>query len=238
LMQFAHPLIAAGVFEHSHFRASPRVAVSRLHHTIRAMLALTFGDASERDETLDGIRAIHRRVNGHLDVATGPFPGGTRYSAEDPELVLWVHVTLLDSIPLIYELLIRPLTSAERDVYCEEAASVASALGARDDEIPRTWAAVRAYCDRMYASGTLHVGDTARELAHALIAPQFATVVAPAAWINRVITTALLPPHIRVQYGLSWTRGDERAYRAIVPTLRGMRRVLPDALALWPEARE
>jgi hypothetical protein len=37
---------------------------------------------------LDGIRAIHRRVHGELRAATGIYPAGTPYSAEDPDLVL------------------------------------------------------------------------------------------------------------------------------------------------------
>src|SRR5689334_8440880 len=87
LLQLAHPLIAAGVYEHSTFRASPVAALSRLHHTVGAMLALTFRDEAERARALDGVRAIHARVNGTLKEPVGRFPAGTRYSAEDPELV-------------------------------------------------------------------------------------------------------------------------------------------------------
>ena len=53
LLQLAHPLVAAGVAEHSTFRGGPLTAVARLHHTVRAMLALTFGDAPARERTLD-----------------------------------------------------------------------------------------------------------------------------------------------------------------------------------------
>ena len=48
--------------------------------------------------SVDGIRAIHRRVNGSLASASGSFAAGARYSAEDPALVLWVHGTLIESI--------------------------------------------------------------------------------------------------------------------------------------------
>src|SRR5688572_4623560 len=56
LMQLAHPLVAAGVYEHSSFRATPWAAASRLHATVRAMLALTFGTDAEREHALHGIR--------------------------------------------------------------------------------------------------------------------------------------------------------------------------------------
>ncbi|MCK6592271.1 MAG: DUF2236 domain-containing protein, partial [Polyangiaceae bacterium] len=43
LMQFAHPLVAAGVADHSAFRSRPRARLERLRSTVRSMLSLTFG---------------------------------------------------------------------------------------------------------------------------------------------------------------------------------------------------
>src|SRR5918996_1999556 len=91
LMQLAHPLIAAGVLQHSTFHGGAFAAVARLHHTVSAMLSLTFGDQERRAAALSGIKAIHRRVHGTLPVSAGLFPAGTAYSAEDPALLLWVH---------------------------------------------------------------------------------------------------------------------------------------------------
>lgn len=237
LLQLAHPLVAAGVFDHSGFRGTPYAAASRLFHTIHAMLALTFGDEPTRERALEGIRTIHRRVNGELSESTGCYPSGTRYSAEDPSLVLWVHATLLESVILVYERLIGPLTAAERDKYCIEAFPIAIALNAREDEVPRTWNDLRGYLDRTYASGTIAVGAQGRELAKAVLSPTGAWMVAPAAWINRTITVGMLPPQVREQYGMSWTPRQERALARVVSALRLARRVLPDAIALWPAAR-
>ena len=124
LLQVAHPLVAAGVAAHSSFADGGFAAVHRLWQTVQAMLALTYGDPVEQQEAIDGILAIHRRVNGTLHEAVGPYPAGTRYSAEDPDLVLWVHVTLLDSVPLIYETLVAPLSEDERTSYCAESALI------------------------------------------------------------------------------------------------------------------
>ena len=162
LMQLAHPLVAAGVAEHSTFRGGRLAAAVRLHHTVRAMLVLTFGDDRARTAALDGIRSIHRRVHGLLPMAAGPFSARTPYSAEDPALVLWVHATLLDSIPLVYDLVIAPLTGDEHNAYCAEAAAIAVDLGARSDEVPRTRAALMHYLDRVYASGAIVVSPQAR----------------------------------------------------------------------------
>ena len=103
LLQLSHPLIAAAVYEHSGFRSTTWAAVTRLYHTVHAMLALTFGSEAEREKALDGIRQIHQRVHGALKTGTRRFPEGTLYSAEDPDLVLWVHATLLESVPMAYE---------------------------------------------------------------------------------------------------------------------------------------
>ena len=104
LLQLAHPLVAAGVAEHSTFRAGPVTAAKRLHHTIRAMLSLVFGDEAAQARTIAAIRAIHKRVNGQLKTDVGPFPAGTRYSAEDPALLLWVHMTLIESVVFAHDL--------------------------------------------------------------------------------------------------------------------------------------
>lgn len=237
LLQLAHPLIAAGVHDHSGFRATPWAAVTRLYHTVHAMLALTFGTPAQYAHALEGIRAIHRRVNGVLPDGAGPFAAGTRYSAEDPDLVLWVHATLLESLPLAYELLVGPLTSTERDAYCEEAAAVAIALCAREREVPRTWEESRRYIDRVRASGALTVSHQARVLARTVLSPAAGWAVAPATVMNRVLTVGLLPADLREQYGLRWSGRHQRAFDAIVPMLRTSRRVLPDVIALWPEAR-
>lgn len=237
LLQLAHPLVAAGVFGHSSFRATPWAAASRLYHTVHAMLALTFGSDDERERTLDAIRAIHRRVTGVLEDEVGPFPAGTRYSAEDPALVVWVHATLIESVILAYERLVAPLSAKERDAYCEEAFPIAVALAAHPQDVPRRWDDLRSFMDRMYASGALAVGSHGRELSRAVLSPAGGWAVAPATWVNRVVTIGLLPSGVRQQYGLGWADRDERRLDRILSCLRATRRVLPDALALWPAAR-
>src|SRR2546427_662190 len=171
LLQFAPPLVAQGVADHSRFRAGRLSAARRLRHTVRAMLALSFGSAAECEAALSGIRAIHRRVNGSLPRAVGPFAAGTRYSAEDPELVVWVHLTLLESIPLVYELFIEPLSDAQRDTFCREAAWLAHALGVPEGMAPLSWNGLRQDLARTYASGRIVVGPTARDLAAAVLNP-------------------------------------------------------------------
>ncbi len=237
LLQLAHPLVAAGVADHSSFREGRLTAAVRLHETVRAMLSLTFGTAQARDATLARINGIHRRVNGRLRQATGTFAAGTHYSAEDPALLLWVHATLLESIPLVYDLLVAPLAEADRNAYCAEAARTAIELGARPGEVPRTWRAARTHLDDGYRSGAIVVTDAARRMARTVLAPALSQVVLPLRSINRTLTVGLLPAAVREQYGFTWTPRDERAFALTVRGIRTLRRHLPDRVALWPEAR-
>ncbi|MBA2354116.1 MAG: oxygenase MpaB family protein [Luteitalea sp.] len=236
LLQLAHPLVAAGVSDHSSFRGGLLSASIRLHHTVGAMRRLTFGTGAQAQSALDGIIAIHRRVHGTLPAAAGPFPAGTRYSAEDPALVLWVHATLLESLPLVYDALVAPLSRDDRDTWCRESAPVAHALGAGDD-VPVTWRALQDYLDRMHTSGQIVVSDTARAVAAEVLSPRLAGLVAPARAINRLVTSGLLPPDIRAQYGFAWTARDDRRLHRTLRWLRRIRQVTPDLLAHWPDAR-
>jgi len=254
LLQLAHPLVAQGVADHSSFsrahanadRLSRRSreakagtllsAAARLHHTVQAMRHLTFGDAPQARAALEGILAIHRRVNGTLVDAVGPYPAGTPYSAEDPALVLWVHATLLDSLPLVFDALVRPITDDERDAWCRESAPVARALGAGDD-VPETWAEAQAYMSGMLTSGRIVVSHAARDLAADVLAPRYSAVVAPWRAMNRVVTVGLLPPGVRTQYGFHWSASDEVKLARTLRGLRAMRRMTPDTIALWPDAR-
>jgi uncharacterized protein (DUF2236 family) len=204
------------------------------------MLALLFGDQHEAEGAIEGIRKIHRRVQGTLKADVGQFPAGTRYSAEDPALLRWVHLTLIDSVISLYEKVIGPLSEAERDSYCTDAAWVPVALGARESEIPRTWADVRRAFDDVIASGVLAVGDDAKAIAEAVLTPPLPSAVRwmlrPVSTLQRHVTMGTLPPEIRAQYG--WKPPAPKDLERTFARLRVFRRVLPKAIAWWPDARQ
>src|SRR3712207_4774676 len=152
LLQLAHPLVAAGVAEHSAFRARPRGRICRFAQTVSAMLALTFGTPEQVARAAAGINAIHDRVHGRLREPAGRFPAGTPYSAHDPALLRWVHATLLDSTLRVYELYVGPLTPEEQDRYCAAASGVAPLLGIPDGYLPASVAELEAYLRAMLAS--------------------------------------------------------------------------------------
>jgi uncharacterized protein (DUF2236 family) len=235
-MQFAHPLVAAGVGDHSSFGSGRIARFKRLHGTVRAMLSLTFGDETSAFETARGINTIHDRVHGVLKTAAGRFPAGTPYSAHDPILLHWVLMTLLDSIPLAYTRVVGPLSAGELDQYCQESWRLGRWLGIPEDMLPHSMDDVRTTVQRVLASGDLVVTDTARELLKDVLYPPFQAAYWPAARVTRLATIGLLDPGLREQYGLAWTPRDERAFNRWTRGLRVARSITPGWIRYWPEA--
>jgi uncharacterized protein (DUF2236 family) len=225
LLQLAHPAVAAGVHHHSSFRGSLRASVRRFHSTVGAMLSLTFGDAEQMMTTAARINTIHDRVRGDA------------YSAHDPDLQRWVHATLLESIPLAYELLVGPLTRRERDEYCSEAAIMEPLLGMPAESLPRNSAQLDAYMREMLAGGTMVVTDTSRALARAVLYPPHWYVAWPVFRAIQLVTIGTLPPSIRQAYGFEWRARDQRAFARWTTVLRTSLRLLPPFAREWPRAR-
>jgi len=237
LLQFAHPLVARGVADHSGFRADRDAPWRRLQSTLSAMLALTFGTAAEAAEALRRINGIHDRIHGSLREAAGPFAAGTPYSAHDPDLLRWVHATCLTMFMRAYERYVGALTPAERDAYCAEGAHVEQGLGMPEGFLPRTVAALDVYMDSMYRSGVIVVTDTARELARALLAPPVPLVTRPVTACAAVLAVGLLPPTIRAAYGFRWSAAHRLCCSLAGAAIRGLLPVVPAPLRYWPAAR-
>jgi uncharacterized protein (DUF2236 family) len=237
LLQMAHPLIATGVAQHSTFRGGAGAAARRAHNTVGAMLSLTFGDEPAREAALSRIRGIHATVRGTLLRSAGPFPAGTPYSAEDPELLLWVHATLLESIPDIYQRLVAPLTPEELDAFCAESAPTLIALGGDAERAPRTWRALCDYIDAVHRGGVLAITQEARDIARGVLEPRIAGLPFPGGSIHRLITVGLLPDPIRAAYGFAWDARRAVRLERTLRFLRAARRLAPDRVVRWPQAR-
>jgi uncharacterized protein (DUF2236 family) len=236
LMQLAHPLVAAAVRDYSHFDQSAGGYVRRVRRTVGGMLAITFGSTEARRQTVARINGIHHQVRGTLRDAVGIFPAGTPYAAADPELLAWVHATLVDSMIVTYELLVAPLSEAERDQFCVEAAETGDALGVPSDRLPMRVADLRRYLEGQYSSGAIVIGADARALADALFSPPLGPAV-PLFRITRLFTIGLLPNHLREGYAFAWDERRARSFQTVARFIRRLRRLLPPMLREWPIAR-
>lgn len=237
LLQLAHPMVAQGVAEHSAFTTERWGWVRRLHRTLDAMLALTFGSPEGAAGAAARINAIHDRVHGRLDHAAGGRPPGAAYSAHDPALLAWVHATLLDSFLGAYRLFVGPLSPAEADRYCLEASGIEDRLGIPVGRLPRTEPALRAYLDAMLTSGALEVTDTARGLTREVLAPPVPVPLRPLLRLAALPAVGLLPPVIREGYRLPWDARHARALALMAGASRRLLPLVPPALRYWAPAR-
>lgn len=202
LLQVAHPLVACGVAEHSGY---DRDLWRRLARTLRALYLITFGDREEAERAGATVQAVHGRVRGRTSEQLGPFPPGTPYSASDPELMGWVHSTLVSSSLAAYERFVEPLTLADKERYHEEMNLVARLFGTPGEALAGSYDEFRARFEAQVRSDTITVTRPAREVARVILAaplPAPLRLLAPA---HRLATARILPAELRCQYGLRWT---------------------------------
>ena len=219
LMQLAHPKVAAGVDEHSDFRVRP---IQRLRRTVRMTMAIVFGDRETALAAVKAVNQTHSRVR------------GSDYRAMDPDLLLWVHATLVDSAVVTYETFVRPLRAREREEFYGQMNVAAELLGVPRDRFPPTYADFIDYLQSMLSSGTVRVDARARELARHVLRPRLRLIPGGAMIPFEIVTTGLLPPALREQYGLAWGAREERFYRLVVKALPRLIAVTPPILRVWP----
>lgn len=217
LLQVAHPLVATGVVQHSDYQ---RDLWRRLVRTLRALYLMAFGTKAEAERAGEIVRAVHGRVAGTTETQLGHFPPGTRYSASDPELMLWVHATLVHCSLQVYERFVRPLGPEDEERYYREMALVGELFGMPASLIPRSLGDFREYVAAELAGSTLAVTGPARAVAaviHEADLPAPMRVLVPA---HRLATAGLLPARLREEYGLRWTPVHELALPLAARSLR------------------
>jgi len=134
LIQAAHPEVAAGVADHSRYRADP---LGRLSRTSAYVTATTYGATPEVEAAVQTVRRAHRPVRGTSH-------RGVEYSADLPDLAAWVHNALTDSFLETFRVFgPRALSDAEADLFVVEQARIGALLGA--DPIPESAASLSSW---------------------------------------------------------------------------------------------
>jgi uncharacterized protein (DUF2236 family) len=119
ILELAEPSVRTGVWEHSGFRVDP---VRRLRRTGLAAMVTVYGARSMAEAMIARVRRMHDRVRGLT-------PAGVSYSANDPELLNWVHVTAAFGFSQAYHTYVEPLSEDVRDRYYQETAATAALYG-------------------------------------------------------------------------------------------------------------
>lgn len=229
LLQIAHPAVAAGVAQHSDFRADPW---RRLAGTLRSYLTIVYGTTRAARAEIRRLNTLHRGITG---------PG---YAARDPILSLWVHATLVDSTMAVYDAWLEPLSRDRRAAFYAETRPIGRAFGVPEGLLPADVEAFDAYVARMLApDGPVRVTDVARELAAIVLRPPLAPLVprlgfVPAdayAW-TLWPSVGLLPASVRDDYGLRWGARERIVSAWLVAGWRAWRPVLPASFRQMPKA--
>jgi len=232
LMQIAHPKIAAGVADHSRFLTDP---LGRLKQTMETMWSIVFDDLPRARASLERLEEVHKRVQGQVRDAGAPSRGAA-YSAQDPDLLLWVHATLVDSALVVYDRFVKPLALEERRRYYEDSKKLGVLMGVPESKIPATLEAFQEYMTATVESDAIAVGAAARALARAILSPPpwFLKTFAP---VNVLITTGLLPPKLRRAYDLPWNGRREKVLRLVAGSTRAALPFVPAVIRVVPHAR-
>lgn len=234
LLQLAHPLVAAGVSDHSGFREEP---VRRLYRTIRTMQDIIYEDGFTANAAARQVKRVHARVRGELTEGTEHFPVGTPYRASDPSLLLWVHATLLATALTTYEQFLPPLSRFERNEFYQDSKVVAQILGLTDADLPVDFDDFQAYFRRMISGPELALTPTVRALAEHVIHPPISWVPRVAGDAMSVVTAALLPAEVRDLYGLRWGSRRQFAWRLLRRSLKETLPLIPNRVRAGRHAR-
>ncbi|WP_206796141.1 oxygenase MpaB family protein [Amycolatopsis sp. MtRt-6] len=215
VLQVAHPVVAAGVRDHSDYTSDPW---TRLMRTGASLSIYVYGGVAGARVEAARLRALHRTFTGIAD--------GRRYSALDPSAYAWVHATLV-KVPVDAQRFFgRPLSTSELAEYYEQMCDVGRMLGVR--HFPPDWAAFERYYDSMVAG--FAANRTIEELFETI-----RTVRKPVEWLpdrwwlplrraqargQMFLIRATLPPSFRDRIGLQWTARDQRRFDRFAAAVR------------------
>jgi uncharacterized protein (DUF2236 family) len=209
--QALHPQAMAGVAEHSNFRED---AWGRLQRTGDYVTVVTFGTPAEANALTARVRKIHSRLG-----------------LDDPKLLLWVHMAMVDSFLDVAVRSGMALSEAERDQYVAEMVLFAQAVGIDESLVPKTVAEMKKYF--IDIGPELSASDDAKRAALFLTIPplptavRFATPAAPAWASVAALAGAALPNWARALYGWPTLPGQGIATDIAMTALRKSLLVLP-----------
>ncbi len=229
MLQVAHPVVGAGVSEHSNFRADPW---GRLLRTLDFTTCMVYGGPDLAWDTCKRVREMHKHIKGKL-------PNGENYHAMEPEAYAWVHATLADSIIRAYERFVGHVSASELETFWAEWRRAGRLLGVRERDLPKLWSEFPDYFDSMISERLEHT-DAVTEVLEALAAPPppavpgmsdalWRALRVPAARGAELGTVGLMPASLRSKLGLEWSNAKQLELRAVGAASRRSGPLLPDS---------
>ena len=221
LEQALHPEAMSGVAAHSNFRED---AWGRLQRTGDYVSTLTFGTRGETDQLTARVRKIHSKLG-----------------LDDPQLLLWVHMAMVDSF---LDTALRSglkLLESEQDQYISEMVIFAELVGIDRSLVPTSRSELKDYFSHVLPQ--LRASDDAKRAALFIALPplppllRFGTPIAPLWGGIAGLAASSLPKWARKLYGWPSPPGLNQGTDLALVTTRGALSTLPKWFREPPQLR-
>ncbi|MEA2506314.1 MAG: hypothetical protein QOH48_932 [Actinomycetota bacterium] len=221
LLQALNSRAMAAVADFSTYKSAPW---QRLTSTSIYLIDTVFGDTETAEAAAQRVRRIHRSIKG-VDSFTGE-----PYSAEDPELLLWIHAAEVDSFLEGYRHFGPPISDDDANRYVAEMVSAAELIGLDAAGVPSSVGELHDYMDGQ----ELVASPAAREALWFILKPPVpwpggkwpaipggrlvAEVPARIGWaVPSGAAAAILPPRALRAYNLPNVQPSEPFFRLALP---------------------
>jgi uncharacterized protein (DUF2236 family) len=230
LMQVAHPVVGAGVMDHSEFLEDRWARI-----TATAASARRFSGLDGPDAAIDEgrrLREMHAEIKG-VDAQ------GRKYHALNADAYLWVAATGYWSSATIRRVHNAELDDAQEDALYEEWKDQARVLRIPERVIPVTRADFWDYVEHTVSDVLERNSCTdllieldrhplPRHPKFSLPTPFWNVMAIPLAALLRLATSGYVPEPLRDRLGIEWDSGRARQFSTLVSITNGLDKVLPD----------
>ena len=222
LQQALHPVAMDGVAKNSNFRED---TWGRLQRTGDYVATLSFAPREDAEALASRVRSVH-----------------TKLGLDDPHLLLWVHMALVDSF---LDIAIRSgmqLAPHDQDQYVKEMVDFARLVGIDPDTVPSNTQEVKMYFDNI--APELYASDDAKRTALFLAIPpmpnaiRFVTPAAPAWATLSALATAALPRWARKLYAIPTLPGQDVLTNTALIATRSTLKLFPENIFQPPVLKQ
>ena len=220
LQQALHPVAMDGVAKNSNFRED---AWGRLQRTGDYVSTLSFAPRKDAETLAARVRSVH-----------------TKLGLDDPHLLLWVHMSLVDSFVDVAHRSGLSLAPQDLDQYVLEMITFAELVGINPGSVPKNMQELKAYFENI--APELEASDDAKRAALFLAVPpmptaiRFATPAAPAWATLSALATASLPQWARKLYAVPSLPGQDALTNAALVATRSTLKLLPENIFQFENA--
>ncbi|WP_442922750.1 oxygenase MpaB family protein [Microbacterium sp. T32] len=223
LLQALHPGALAGVHDWSRYREDP---IGRLTGTVRWVITLTYGSKSQADAETARVGRFHRRVQGSYVAGDG---AERSYTAEDRDLVRWVHIAFTDAFLRSHQAYGGPIPGGA-DAYVADWATAGRLM--RIPDPPLTEAELRAELEGFLDRGELRRDERVDDVVRFLRKPPFPGMMGVAYRVLFAAAVATFPPRFRRLLGV------RRSWLPVKTATRLILRITERALGSGPCAQD